>query len=79
MNNGVKETACTHCVHREFCIHKQNFLDICNAVFNASVYKETTDNKHSMQKVTNYDCLGDIEVNCRYYKQEVANTKEGIF
>lgn len=79
MNDGVKETKCTHCFHKDVCMYKQDFIDICNAVFDATVAKEDTDGKTCMKKVTNYDCLGNIEVNCRHYKQEVANTKEGIF
>lgn len=80
MSDGVRETQCTNCIHREVCLHKQDFLDICNAVFGASVYK-TTDDEHSasMKKVTNYDCLGAIAVTCRYYRQEVVNPREGIF
>lgn len=28
MPEGVKETLCTRCVHREVCIHKLDYLNI---------------------------------------------------
>ena len=45
MPEGVKETLCTRCEHREVCIYKLDYLNILKAVENArvSVVKETTD------------------------------------
>ena len=80
MFEAVKETACTRCVHRKVCIHKQNFLDICNAVYDASVCSSCSDgNKVAMKKITNFECLGDIIVTCRFHRPEQVNTRDGIF
>lgn len=75
MNDANRETQCTRCIHREVCLHKSDFLDICTAIFDASVRKSVEGGKCSMKKVINYDCLGGIEVKCRYYRQEVATTR----
>lgn len=75
MNNTNRETQCTRCIHRDVCLHKSDFLDICTAIFDATVTKSSGDGKCNMKKVINYDCLSDIEVKCRYYKQEVATTR----
>lgn len=40
MSEGVKETLCTRCAHREVCIYKQDFLDIIKAVENASIVND---------------------------------------
>lgn len=37
MTEMTKETACTRCVHRQVCKHKEDFLNVVNAVNNASV------------------------------------------
>lgn len=37
MFEGVKETLCTRCAHRDVCAHKQDYLDILKAVENATV------------------------------------------
>lgn len=45
MFEGVKETLCTRCAHREVCTHKQDYLDILKAVENATVTRDTADGK----------------------------------
>lgn len=75
MSNEARETQCTHCIHREVCLHKQDFLDICSAVYAAKVHKETTDGKHSMRNIFDYDCLSRIDVFCRHYERRMPNTK----
>ena len=73
---GVKETLCTCCEHREVCAHKQDYLDILKAVENASVVKETQDERVSSKKVTNYDFISGISIGCRYYRNW-TNTYRG--
>lgn len=46
MFEGVKETLCTRCAHREVCTHKQDYLDILKAVENATVTRDTADGRH---------------------------------
>jgi hypothetical protein len=65
---GVKETLCTCCEHREVCAHKQDYLDILEAVENARVLKEMPDGKISSKKVTNYDFISEISIGCHYYR-----------
>lgn len=65
---GVKETLCTRCEHREVCAHKQDYLDILEAVEDASVVKEETNGRVSSKKVTNYNFISEISVGCRYYR-----------
>ena len=61
MIDVIKEVSCTKCLHQEVCIHKQDFLDICNKV-------KTT-------PITNLDCLGGIQIECRYYQMQAINPR----
>ena len=56
MIDAIKEVPCTRCLHQEVCKYKQDFLDICNKV-------KTT-------PITNLDCLGGIQIECRYYQED---------
>lgn len=67
MSDGVMETACTRCYHKEVCMYKQNFLDINKAVLEATVTKRNDDGRISMKRVTDFECLGEIRVYCRYF------------
>lgn len=76
IQDAVKETQCTSCLHKEVCKHKKDFLDICDAVFKATVRKPCTDErKFSTTPVTNYECLSGIEVKCRYYQMQAINPR----
>lgn len=76
IQDAVKETQCTSCLHKDVCKHKKDFLDICDAVFKATVHKPCTDErKFSMTPVTNYECLSGIEVKCRYYQMQAINPR----
>lgn len=77
MINGVMETQCTQCTHKDVCMHKNDFLDIHNAVFNAEVYKNHEDGSVSMRKVVDFDCLDDIVIKCRYF-EKITPTSRGI-
>ena len=68
MSEGVKETLCTRCAHREVCIYKQDFLDIIKAVENASVVRDTPDGKITSKKVIYYDFISEISVGCKYHQ-----------
>ena len=52
MPEGVKETLCTHCIHREVCAYKQDFLDIIKAVEDATIIKEFPDGTASQKRAT---------------------------
>ena len=76
MIDNIKEVPCTRCLHQEVCRHKQDFLDICNAVSSIKIHKPCEDGKEVKTiPITNFDCLGDIYVECRYYQMQVINTK----
>lgn len=68
MYDGVKETLCTRCAHREVCTYKNDYLDILKAVENATVSRLTSDGKITSKKVIHYDFVSDISVGCKYYK-----------
>lgn len=68
MFEGVKETLCTHCVHREICAYKQDYLDILKAVENASLVKYTPGGNITSKKVTSYDFIGNVSITCKYYQ-----------
>ena len=61
MIDTIKEVSCTRCLHQEVCKYKQDFLDICNKI-------KTT-------PITNLDCLGGIQIECRYYQMQAINPR----
>ena len=61
MIDAIKEVPCTRCLHQEVCKYKQDFLDICNKI-------KTT-------HITNLDCLGGIQIECRYYQMQAINPR----
>lgn len=61
MYHSIKEVSCTRCLHQEVCKYKQDFLDICNKVKTTSI--------------TNLDCLGGIQIECRYYQMQAINPR----
>ena len=71
MIDAIKEVSCTRCLHQEVCKHKQDFLDICNAVASSMVNRPFEDGKGvETIPVTNFDCLGYIKIECRYYQEQ---------
>lgn len=69
MPDGVKETLCTSCIHREVCAYKQDFLKIIEAVEYATVIKEFPDGTASLNRVTCYDFISGISVGCKYFRR----------
>ena len=64
------ETACTSCAHNEVCKHKEKYLKVCEAASNINVtLKEHYENDARTRyiPVANVDCVGYVEVHCKYY------------
>lgn len=74
MSECVKETKCTSCIHRAVCMHKSDFLRICEAVDRAKIY-EKTENGHLECSFSRYDFFGGIDVKCKYYDAELTKRK----
>lgn len=79
MSEGVKETLCTRCVHREVCIHKLDYLNILKAVENARVaaVKDEATGGFSSTKVIDYDFISCISVGCCYYRNLTDTYRDG--
>ena len=76
MIDAIKEVSCTRCLHQEVCKYKQDFLDICNAVSSSTVNRPCEDGKKvQTTPITNLDCLGGIQIECRYYQMQAINPR----
>ena len=76
MIDAIKEVSCTRCLHQEVCRHKQDFIDICNAVSSSTVNRPCEDGKKVETKpITNFDFLGGIQIECRYYQAQVISPR----
>ena len=76
MIDAIKEVSCTKCLHQEVCRYKQDFLDICNAVSSSMVNRPCEDGKKvKTTPITNFDCLGGIQIECRYYQMQAINPR----
>lgn len=67
VDTSVKEPLCTRCVHMDVCAYKQDYLDVLKAVENATVARDTSDEK-IVSKIIDYDFIGTISISCRYYE-----------
>ena len=76
MIDAIKEVSCTKCIHQEVCRYKPGFLDICNAVSSSIVNRPCEDGKKvEMTPITNFDFLGGIQIECRYYQAPAINPR----
>ena len=76
MIDAIKEVSCTRCLHQEVCRYKPDFLDICNAVSSSIVNRTCEDGKKvETTPITNFDCLGGIQIECRYYQAQAINPR----
>lgn len=76
MIDAIKEVSCTRCLHQEVCKYKQDFLDICNAVSSSTVNRPCEDGKKvQTTPIANFDCLGGINIECRYYQMQAINPR----
>ena len=76
MIDAIKEVSCTRCLHQEVCKYKQDFLDICNAVSSSTVNRPCEDGKKvQTTPIANLDCLGGIQIECRYYQMQAINPR----
>ena len=76
MIDAIKEVSCTRCLHQEVCRYKPDFLDICNAVSSSIVNRPCENGKKvETTPITNLDCLGGIQIECRYYQMQAINPR----
>lgn len=80
IDTRVKKTLCTLCAHKEVCTHKKDFLDIIEAIENASITRDAPDGKITSRKVIDYDFVSEISVGCKYYGNwtDTYRSKEAI-
>ena len=76
MIDAIKEVSCIQCIHQEVCRYKPDFLDICNAVSSSMVKRPCEDGKKvETTPITNFDFLGGIKIECRYYQAQAINPR----
>ena len=76
MIDNIKEVSCTRCIHQEVCRYKPDFLDICNAVSSSMVNRPCEDGKKvETTPITNFDFLGGIQIECRYYQMQTISPR----
>lgn len=73
----VRETLCTHCVHREVCSNKEEFLSAMQAVNEVSVGLPSKDpNIGSYINLRDIKWIKPVELVCTHYLQQVPRIKE---
>lgn len=71
MAEAVRETFCTTCTHRDVCKYKENYLKVCEVVFNTQV-NEFSEDGHGITSIplSNFECIGSIFVTCIFHSPE---------
>ncbi len=57
MDGGVRETMCTHCIHREVCLYKQTYLEYLRAsekMYSDYYNKQNYENNQNKYNQPNY-------------------------
>lgn len=67
MNNVVKETICTRCVHCKVCAYKDDYLSAIEAISKTTVNKQLPDGTVEVMPIKNFDFIEDVSITCRYY------------
>lgn len=71
---GVKETECTHCIHKEVCFFKQEFLEAQEAVDKTYVSKPSSDGENvGMIRIQDLKFIKPILLHCVHYCEENKN------
>ena len=72
MIEKVNGSDCADCVHHRVCSYVNDFNDICKAISGANINKLESDGRTmSTKKVTNYDILREVIINCKYYCKDI--------
>ena len=70
---GVKETACTRCVHRDVCSKKDIFMKARKTADGLCLYLRDENNSTTTQSISDYDWIRPIQLECKYYIKEMQN------
>lgn len=73
VDNKINGSYCDNCSHCLVCQYRNDFNDVLDAISNANVYKNL-DGKASSKKITQYDIVSNIIVNCKYYDKHSCVT-----
>ena len=73
--NGVKETQCTTCTHREVCAFRTDFIEACAAVSN---FTYTHEKDGSIIRLYDVPFIKPVELGCRYYYRGVSTPRPEI-
>lgn len=73
---GVKETACTRCIHRDVCSKKDIFMKAQKAADKLDISWDAGNGKIGIQKLSDIDWIGPVELTCKHrveYKPMIKN------
>lgn len=68
MENNIK-IDCFSCTHYDVCRFKKDYEMVSRAVFNTHVQKSESDGRTKSIPLSNFECLGDITVTCKFYER----------
>lgn len=67
MNNN-NEVACLSCYHYDVCCYKEEYKKVSEAIFATSVHEYIPNGGVKIIPLSDFECLGDITVTCKFYK-----------
>lgn len=68
---GVKETACTTCIHREVCSIKNEFLNAQREIDNLQI----TNSGGGVMRLCDISFIEPVNLKCRFYLNKVTNVR----
>lgn len=74
MPECCKETLCTHCIHREVCIHKEDYLKL-DRVLQELRLSRCVKNEIELILVSNLAFCGEITAPCRFHRENLPESR----
>ena len=74
MPECCQETLCTHCIHREVCVHKEDYLALVRILQELRINKHNKDEIKSIL-VSKLAFCGEITAPCRFHRENLTELR----
>lgn len=72
---AVRETCCAHCMHREVCKFKREFLQAINSIQDVEI-SSIEENGVRFVRVRDLPYISEMDLKCKHYKKEKIDVRE---
>lgn len=74
MSEFWRETLCTHCIHREVCVYKEDYLALVRTLQTLHIDKHIKNTIETIP-VSNLAFCGEITAPCRFHRENLPEPR----